>query len=300
MDVAMTDKELVEMLQKQFELRNTKVSGLQQITTELEGVNRRLLESEDVKSRFLSNIRNEINNPMAVVIGASAHLMTIDNLDSAHLLGKMIYRESQNLNFQMENIFMAAELEAGDDSLTFLTVNIESIIEDVLDSLRDVVEEKQISIVRTYKEKEDADSHPFFRTDKQKIAVVLENLLHNAMKFCDENKSVTIDFSITPNGLMLAISDEGIGIAPEDHALVFDRFRQLDEGLLKGHAGQGLGLCITKAIVDVLGGTITIDSSLGEGASFIIQIPDCSAEEDADFDGKEEFFDAGAGDVEMF
>ena len=85
----------------------------QSLLEKLEETNRKLLQAETYKSYFLSNIRNEINNPMASVLSAATHLQAVEDLETAHQLAALVYNESRNLNFQLENLFMAAELEAG-------------------------------------------------------------------------------------------------------------------------------------------------------------------------------------------
>jgi signal transduction histidine kinase len=294
----MSDEELIQMLQQQFLLRNHKVEDLQQIALELEVVNRRLRESEALKGQFLSNIRNEINNPLAVIIGAAFNCMQASDPAQLQPLAQLIYKESQLLSFQLENIFAAAEMEAGDDRPSLTQVNIKSVINSQIDSFHLMAQEKELEINLSPQD----DDLPFC-TDEAKLKLVIANLIHNAIKFSGPRQTITISLHSTPSHLQLCVQDQGIGIAHDHFDYIFDRFRQIDEGRCKEYQGHGLGLAVVKAILDQLGGSITLKSAPGKGSAFIIQLPQASETtiiQDLGFDGNEVFFDDEDGIAERF
>ena len=106
-----SDEELIEEIRQRFEFNQNALADLQALTQKLEQMNERLKESEALKSQFLSNIRNEINNPLTSIMGLSRQLITKpDAVENTALVGPMIYMEAFNLDFQLQNIFIAAEL----------------------------------------------------------------------------------------------------------------------------------------------------------------------------------------------
>ncbi|MBN2685800.1 MAG: HAMP domain-containing histidine kinase [Pontiellaceae bacterium] len=244
------------------------ISSLQQIMKELEESNRRLVASEALKSRFLSNIRNEINNPLTVVIGAAANMLRSEDPVLMRGQASLIYRESQLLSFQLENIFMAAELEAGELQPGLHPIAVDSLLQVVLDTFCTESDEKQLDIQLST----ELSDEPFY-CDEQMLRMVFCNMIHNAIKFSPEQKPVIINARVENQVLHLSVTDRGKGIPVESFDQVFDRFRQLDEGPCKTYQGHGLGLSITKALVEVLGGSINIQSVLEQGTSLVVEIP---------------------------
>jgi signal transduction histidine kinase len=110
------------------------------------------------------------------------------------------------------------------------------------------------------------------RTDPMKLKVILKNLIGNALKFTDSGV-VSLRIRARGAGVELAVSDTGIGIAPEHHRMIFESFRQVQPANTRRHGGVGLGLYIVRRLVDVLGGRIHVDSELGRGSTFLVWLP---------------------------
>ena len=138
----LTDQELIKILQNHF----ARVSGLKELMAELEESNQKLVRSEALKSRFLSNIRNEINNPLAVVLGVATNMSLTNDPAALQEQAQLIRREAHQLSFQLENIFSAAELEAGEVAPSAHHLSVSSIIEQILDDFGAFMEEKQITV----------------------------------------------------------------------------------------------------------------------------------------------------------
>jgi signal transduction histidine kinase len=117
-----------------------------------------------------------------------------------------------------------------------------------------------------------ADNLPALHTDQKKLKIVVKNLIGNAVKFT-ERGGVTIDARGDAGGATITVTDTGIGIPPESLAAIFEPFHQVDNSLARRYGGTGLGLHIVKLLLDLLGGTVTVESQLGHGSTFCMWVP---------------------------
>jgi signal transduction histidine kinase len=225
------------------------------MTHKLESMNEKLQDSEALKSQFLSNIRNEINNPLSAIMGLSGQFFEQGcDPEVCRKTIRMIYAEAFNLDYQLQNVFMAAELEAGEAEIAYAMVEIDSILTGCIDKLAYRISEKEIEITQT------VPDDLIFPSDAQKFEVILINLLANAVEFNHNGGTINVDIEENLSGLIVTVIDNGPGINPVDQEIIFDRFRQLDVGSTKGHRGHGLGLSICWSLVELLGGTLDLDS----------------------------------------
>ncbi|MBE0500125.1 MAG: HAMP domain-containing histidine kinase [Desulfuromonadales bacterium] len=265
----LTDDELIAELKDRFAFNLKALVDLREMTAKLEVMNSRLQESEAVKGHFLSNIRNEINNPLTSIMGLSSQYFggKFDPERYAEV-SRMIYLEAFHLDFQLQNIFMAAELEAGEAEPAFSKVDIKTIVDRVVDAFNYQIKEKNISI------SVHMPDEFVFPTDARMLKLVLSNMLANAAEFCAEKGEIYISATVGANGMLLEIYDNGVGIDPVDQKTIFDRFMQLDNGTTKGHRGHGLGLSIVAALVELMGGSLTLESKIGHGCRIFIHLPE--------------------------
>jgi signal transduction histidine kinase len=263
-----SDEELIEEIRQRFEFNRNALSDLRAVTRKLEEMNEKLQESERVKSQFLSNIRNEINNPLSAIMGLSGQLAACrqDPARCARTAG-MIYAEAFNLDFQLQNVFAAAELEAGEAAPDFAQVDVLSVISGCIDKLSPRIAEKQIDVQTAF------PAGLTFPTDAHKLEIIVINLLANAVEFNPQAGRVAVVAEDHGTQLEIAVADTGPGIAAADREAIFDRFRQLDTGTTKMHRGHGLGLSICWALAELLGGTLDVDSRPGEGSRFVLILP---------------------------
>ncbi len=290
------DDMLLEELKRRLEQNKIAVASLRAMTQNLERLNEKLRQSESLKSDFLSNIRNEINNPLASIMGLSRQI--VDKKVDAETLRSMadvIYHEAFDLDFQLKNIFAAAELEAGDMDMSIARVDVAELVRGQLAAFGHKAAERRVALVFECPACGDAGSLTF-KTDPNKLQKVIANLLANAIEYNLEGKRVTIIAARAGERLTISIADEGIGIAEQDRKRVFDRFVQIDSGVRKRHKGHGLGLSITKALVEMLGGSVTLADAKGAGCVFTISIPEQETEKAVDTtsgDGNEFIFEGG-------
>ena len=272
-DISISDELLIEELQKRLTDNKKALNDLRVLTTKMETLNLKLADSEAMKGNFLSNIRNEINNPLASIMGLSKQLARgkADSL-TAPGMAQTILNEAFDLDFQLRNIFTAAELEAGESTLSVSRVDIDSLIRNLLDSYNHRLAEKKLTVELAGNISPVAGGPAYFNTDSEKLELILSNLLANAIEFNKEGKKVKIAVIREENRLVISLEDEGIGIPLEQRNNLFTRFRQLDTGARKVHRGHGLGLSITKALAELLDGKIVCSSAACGGCIFTLSI----------------------------
>lgn len=264
----LTDQELIEALQERLEFNRRALNDLQEVTLKLEATNRKLHESESLKSHFLSNIRNEINNPLAAILGLAAQMNGEAGAEQGALIARLIYSEAYALDFQLENIFAAAELEAGEAVPFPALADAAAIATEVAGHMALQFEARKLVLRRV-----GLDSLPLV-TDPRMLQLMVRNLLANAIEFSPEGSEVEIDVQGGPGELRISVRDSGAGIDPSDQEAVFDRFRQLDAGSTKNHRGHGLGLSVTRSLAQLLGGSVLLASAPGTGSTFTLVLPE--------------------------
>ena len=272
----LTDQELIDELQKRFEENKKTIQELKDLTEELKVVNKKLEESEALKSHFISNITNEIINPFTSILGLSRNILAVkkENWKKVISMVALIHSEAFNLDFQLRNIFLAAKIEAGEIYPEILNVDLKNLIRSVIDSFRIECKKKNIAIEFEFDIKPAKGIIFYFKTDPEKIKLALANLISNAIKFSfDENKIIV---KATKEGEMVNISvtDFGTGISEANQKIIFDRFKRLDSGINSLNRGHGLGLSINKAVIDLLQGRIEIKSEINKGATFSLLVPE--------------------------
>ncbi len=291
-----SDEELIEEIRQRFESNHNALNDMRAMTYKLESMNEKLQNSEALKSQFLSNIRNEINNPLSAIMGLSGQCL--DQGCDPEVCRKnlrMIYAEAFNLDYQLQNVFMAAELEAGEAEISYAMVEIDSILAGCIDKLAYRIAEKEIEISQSIPD------DLIFPSDAQKFETILINLLANAVEFNHNGGTIHVDIEENRSGLIVTVIDNGPGINPVDQEIIFDRFRQLDAGATKGHRGHGLGLSICWSLAELLSGTLDLDSQPGRGSRFVLSLsrPDVDVAVHAK-DGNFFLFDETDEDVETF
>ncbi len=290
------DTMLLEELRKRLEENRIAVTNLHVMTQNLEAVNEKLRQSEGLKSNFLSNIRNEINNPLTSILGLSRQIVDKQmDAETARSLTQVIYSEAFDLDFQLRNIFAAAELEAGETTLSVAHVDVCSLVRGQLAAFAHKGAEKKVALEFTCEHCAGAGALSF-KTDPDKLQKIVANLLANAIEFNLEGKRVMVRLWAAGPLLHLSITDEGIGIPEADRKKVFDRFVQLDSGVSKRHKGHGLGLSITKALAEMLGGSLSLAEAPGGGCVFTVTVCEQETGEPVDVtsgNGNEFIFDSG-------
>lgn len=287
----LTDEQLIEELKNRFQENKRLLEQQTKLSDKLRVVNKKLEESESLKSHFLSNIKNEINNPLTSILGLamSIHRPDIAPEKVMHT-SSLIYAEAFSLDFQLKNIFAAAEIEAGEFLLGHMKVDVASLVEGVSSSYDHILKKKGIKL----KLNSSIDEDFTFTTDSEKLQIVISNILNNAIEYSENESEITISYGVENEFLVVSVEDQGIGIPQEKQKEIYDRFKQLETGTTKSHGGHGLGLSITTAVMQLLNGEIQLESEEGKGSKFTVLVPEGAANDDDDFssDGNEFLFNA--------
>lgn len=284
-----TDTELIE------ELR-IRMAEKTEALEELKILNMKLEESEKLKSHFISNITNEIVNPFSSILGLSKNILSVDkeNWKKVFSMVAMIHSEAFSLDFQLKNIFAAARIEAGEIYPEIGKVDISNMINVVIESFRIEAQKKKLTFRVNFQNEMGENSGREFRTDPEKLKLILSNLVSNAVKFSFDDSIIKINSAILDGSLVLSVLNTGIEISDEHKNLIFDRFKRADSDITSVNRGHGLGLSIIKSLLDLLGGNVSFISDKLNGTIFTITIPETPGELDSfttSLNGNEMFFE---------
>jgi signal transduction histidine kinase len=295
-NIVITDELLIEELKLRFVEKKRSLQELEKLTGELKEVNQKLADSESLKSHFISNITNEIVNPFTSIVILSKNILSVKegDWDKVKRMASLIYSEAFNLDFQLKNIFAAAEIEAGELFMEISKVKIDLLIQALMDSFLPETEKKLLSF--EFIRENPVEDDFVFKIDSEKLKLILSNLVDNAIKFSKNNKIIIRRWT-EYDKLYISVRDFGIGISEHNQKVIFDRFKRLDSGINSLNRGHGLGLSINKALLDFLNGQIEIKSKKNEGTTFTICVPEAKIDPEAfSEDGNELIF----GDDEVF
>jgi len=267
---ALHENEL-ELSCKQAEIKLTEsLASIQNINSELLTAKSNAEESDRLKSAFLANMSHEIRTPMNAIIGFSELLLqpglSKEKLES---FVKIIHASSLQLLTIIDDIIDISKIEADQLTINSDLTNINKLLNELFITYKKLVEHKKIRLSYHCDRPNKAIQAI---TDGNRIKQILCNLLNNALKFTREGE-INFGFNIKESLIEFYVKDTGIGIAPENYELIFQRFRQVDSSNNRANGGNGLGLSISKALIKKLGGTITVHSELGKGSTFVFTIP---------------------------
>jgi signal transduction histidine kinase len=263
-----TDEILLSELKKRFEERNEYINELELLNQKLRDLNKKLVESENMKSHFLSNMSNEIINPFSSIIGLSKIISQTENVDEIRRKTSLLYDEARILDFQFKNIFWAAQLESGRIELNVQTLSVTELINSIIKTSEYQASKKQI----TFELHNDCKTCEI-SSDAYKLEAIIENILDNAVKFNKNGEKVVIILQHKADKLQIVIKDFGVGVSAQDLSVIFNRFKKLNEEIYTENYGQGLGLAVAKELTELIQGEIKVESTVNKGTSFIVELP---------------------------
>lgn len=253
----MSDEALLEEVKRRFEQKNSSLEELEFLTKKLYELNEKLKETDSVKGEFLSLIKNVFNNPMSSLLNLSSMMQRNEDSPKTQKAKAFIETELLKLNFQLINIFTAAEIEAGQIGSYFSEVNIEALFEDVRKSFDYLINDKSLVV-----ETDIAIKEPII-SDAKKLHCIISNVLSNACEYSFRGKKVIFHAAIEGKKVVMSISNCGDVIAKEHKKEVFNRFKKVDKKTKARESveGLGLGLSVVNALVESLDGEIDYESS---------------------------------------
>lgn len=231
-------------------------------------------ESDRLKSAFLSNMSHEIRTPMNAILGFS-NLLKKRNVseEKSEQFLSIIESKSKELMQIINDIIDISKIEANQLHLELQPVNLILLLNKLSMYYTDVLEKRDELQQLELKIKPPSDWHnKLLMLDETRLNQVLTNLINNALKFTKKG-SIEIGFTHNMHYLSFYVKDTGIGIPPENQTFIFERFRQSDNSDTRIYGGTGLGLSISKSIVELMGGTIYLESTKGIGSKFTFTVP---------------------------
>lgn len=288
-----SDKVILDEISRRFSEKEASIKEMEFMTKKLLDMNEKTKEAEATKSKFLSLIKNEFNNPISTLLSMSKKLADKKNPDRAEEIAQMMNMELLRLDFHLKNIFSATEIEAGEIANDFSTIDMQTIFADVKESFKYLIEEKHLKVLL------DVSIQSPFVCDAQKVYMILLNLLSNACEYSYPGKEVNLRFKELKQSFSLEIEDFGEGIKVEDKKEIFNRFTQFHSGETRPASGLGLGLSVARAFVEAVDGDIDFVSEKGH-TTFTVFFPKIDAESVSKSLGANEFlFDDFDNSVEM-
>lgn len=225
-------------------------------------------ELNDIKSRFVSTASHEFRTPLSTILSSAALLSKYDQTvdqDKRDRHIKRIKESVMHLNDMLEDFLSLGKLEEGKAQIKAGPVELNEFLEEVTEEMKIVLRNGQQIMVSCY-------SEDVFISDKNLLKTILINILSNASKFSAEGAAIWLKAEHRPNKLFLSIRDEGIGISDEDQQHIFSTFYRGRNTI--NIQGTGLGLHIVKRYVELMNGTIRLETKLNEGTTVSIELPD--------------------------
>lgn len=245
-----------------------------QLFDETQQTAERLREVDRIKGEFLASMSHELRTPLNSILGYTEVMLLGLNGDldpETQEDVQAIYDNGQHLLSLINDVLDVAKIEAGYLKLNIEEIQIETLIETAQNNAAGLLTNKPN--VEFVIEAEGAEAFPSIQGDQIRLTQILNNLLSNAIKFTDEGKVTLRAYRDHPDWICLEVEDSGIGMKQEDLDKIFDRFHQVDSSESRRAGGTGLGLPITRHLIESHGGTIEVHSQLGQGSTFTVRLP---------------------------
>ncbi|MBU3188833.1 two-component sensor histidine kinase [Clostridium bowmanii] len=244
------------------------------ITTEIKS-NKSMEKELKSQEEFLANISHELKTPLNVIY-STIQLFNMyckngsldKNRDSIFRYINSMMKNCHRLSKLINNIVDLSKIEAGFFELKLSNNNIVEIVEEIVISVSAYTDVKGLSIIF------DTDTEEnIIACDPEKIERIVLNLISNAIKFSDEGNEIFVKIQDKNEFIEISVKDNGIGIEPNQLDMIFNRFKQVNKSLSRNAEGTGIGLSLVKAIVELHQGRIYVESELGKGSEFIVELP---------------------------
>ncbi|PLX11033.1 MAG: hypothetical protein C0598_09050 [Marinilabiliales bacterium] len=248
------------------------ISKIKQYETDIKKALAQAKESDQVKASFLASISHELRTPLNAVIGFSQILNSNLQDEEIDLYSKLIYESGLHLKEIVDDIFYFTMVKSGQEKLNNSNIKPSLLVaaaHKIALEIRENSKKEDIKIKLLIPEKEEV-----IFSDENKILHVFKQLVRNAFKFTQKGEiTIGFDYEKQKKAVTFFIKDTGIGIPSEKKDIIFEFFRQADEALSRQYEGTGMGLALTKKLIEMLDGHIWVDSELEKGSTFYFNIP---------------------------
>ena len=252
--------------------RRVHVAAIRNVTERKQWETEILLAKEEaeqmarLKSSLLNNMSHELRTPITSIIGYAELIMNEPEGDHQGFAAR-IRQSGKRLSRTLQSVLEMAQIESGTLDVQPHDVDVDDLVREVVDEHRSMRDEDTLSL-----EVQVADAVELLYTDRALAYRALGNLVHNAVKFTEKGM-IQVEAEPADPGVRIAVRDTGVGIDPDVRDRIFEPFKQESEGRARTHEGTGLGLALTKRMVDLLGGTVEVESVKGEGSTFLLELP---------------------------
>ena len=227
------------------------------------------------KSTFLSNMSHDIRTPMNAIIGFTNIALHQDSVPEMHNCLKKIEESSDHLLSLLNDVLDLSRIESGKVEFSPVPANITAVTDSVIEIVKGMLLNRELN----FEVHREPLQNPYVMTEPVRIREILVNILNNAVKFTKDGGTIRFDAGSRPGAdaqhivICYRIKDTGIGMSEEFQKKLFDEFAQEENGVRTQYKGTGLGMPISKKYIELMGGTITVDSRKGVGTTFTVEIP---------------------------
>ncbi|MEX1029279.1 MAG: ATP-binding protein [Paenibacillaceae bacterium] len=233
---------------------------------------------ERMRSEFVANVSHELRTPITAIKGFAETLISgaMNDKETAMSFLQIIHDESNRLNRLIEDTLALSKIESKQAPMQFAPIDMELFLSNTIEMVRQVADQRKIEVGQSI------EGHVFIEADEDRLRQIIINLLSNAITYTPEGGSVKVivqpfsignDTSTENEKVRIIVQDTGIGIPKKDIPRIFERFYRVDKARSRSSGGTGLGLSIVKHLVELHRGTVKVESTVGVGTSFIIELP---------------------------
>ncbi|MNI15319.1 Alkaline phosphatase synthesis sensor protein PhoR [compost metagenome] len=229
---------------------------------------------EAMRSEFVANVSHELKTPIAAVKGFAETLLAggVDDEETKRSFLQIIHDEGDRLNRLIGDILELSKIESKRALLEYAPVDLKELFDSINEVLLPAASKKSIQMQQDIKE------HLYIEGDEDRLRQIFMNLLSNAISYTLEGGRVKVEAKIVYSGdedekIQITVSDTGMGIPKKDLPRIFERFYRVDKARSRSSGGTGLGLSIVKHLVELHHGTIRVESKIGEGSAFTVELP---------------------------
>jgi signal transduction histidine kinase len=264
-------KEKEQQLARQNEILLQKNRELEQKQQQINLQKLEILEAQQIKDQFISNTSHELRTPLNIILGLSQVLLRQRNSSLSQKQQDMVQRILNNGNqllAKIDDLLYFNKVETGYVSFKLEELSLTNLIVKAINEHIFTAEKKKLSLNFNINLE-----NPIIVNDAIRLKQIVNRLLANAIKFTETGSIEVKVWEISKDRIAIAVIDSGIGIAESDLEKIFEQFCQVDQTTTRKYSGTGLGLAITKSLVEILQGTISVTSTLGQGSTFVIELP---------------------------
>jgi len=268
---SLKDAELGNVFKMQLEILEENITERSRALEIIREQNVKILEADKIKNEFLANMSHELRTPLNAIIGFSEALKLkifgqLNDKQEEYI--EDIHVSGIHLLGMINDLLDLSKIEAKKLELNKINFSVIHAVNEVKNIVNALSSKKQIEIKIICKNKK-----PEIYADHRRFKQILYNLLSNSIKFSNENSEILVEIKLDKKNLQVSVKDFGIGIDPKYHEKIFQKFHQVDNSYSRKQGSTGLGLTITKELVEMHGGTIRVESEADKGAAFIFSIP---------------------------